>query len=246
MSTFDERVAAAVRLFWRTRARQQKSQGAKTGKVDAGSRGAVTGGAHMDGFLDLICGLCVEAGIGRDMISCENETTLPVFFRPTKEWDFLVVVDGRLLASVEFKSQVGPSFGNNYNNRTEEALGNATDLWTAYRDGAFKTSPRPWLGYVMLLEESPGSTAPVKVKEPHFPVFEEFKSASYARRYELLCQKLVRERLYDAACLLLSDRNGGVKGQYREPSFDLSFRNFAASLQSHVGAYAKMRGRPRG
>jgi hypothetical protein len=100
------------------------------------------------------------------------------------------------MASIEFKSQIG-SFGNNYNNRTEEALGSATDLWTAYREGAFKESPRPWLGYFMLLEEAPGSITPVGVAEPHFPVFQEFRNASYSRRYELFCQKLVRERLYD-------------------------------------------------
>ena len=56
-----------------------------------------------------------------------------------------MVVDGTLLAAFEFKSQVGPSFGNNFNNRTEEALGSATDLWTAFREGAFQTSQRPWL-----------------------------------------------------------------------------------------------------
>jgi hypothetical protein len=41
---------------------------------------------------------------------------LPGYFRPTKEWDLLVILDGNLLASIEFKSQIGPSFGNNYNN----------------------------------------------------------------------------------------------------------------------------------
>ena len=52
-------------------------------------------------------------------------------------------VGGQLIAIVEFKSQVGPSFADSYNNRTEEALGNATDLWTAYGEGACKLSQRP-------------------------------------------------------------------------------------------------------
>jgi hypothetical protein len=47
--------------------------------------------------------------------------TLPGYFRPTKLWDVLVIHDKRLLAAIELKSQVGPSFGNNFNNRTEEA-----------------------------------------------------------------------------------------------------------------------------
>jgi hypothetical protein len=114
---------------------------------------------------------------------------IPGYFRPEKSWDLLVVVDGALLASVEFKSQVG-SFGNNYNNRTEEAIGVATDLWTAFREGAFSESPKPWLGWLMLLEDAPGSTRPVKVSEPFFRVFEEFRKVSYAERYEILCKKL--------------------------------------------------------
>jgi len=57
-------------------------------------------------------------------------------------------VGRQAVAAIEFKSQVG-SFGNNYNNRTEEAIGSASDIWGAYREGAFKPSARPWLGYLM-------------------------------------------------------------------------------------------------
>ena len=57
----------------------------------------------------------------------------------------------------------------------------------------------------MLLEEAPGSLSPVRAREPHFKVFPEFKEASYAKRYEILLTKLVRERLYDSACFLMSN-----------------------------------------
>ncbi|MDE3241965.1 MAG: PaeR7I family type II restriction endonuclease [Nitrospirota bacterium] len=196
-------VGAAVRQFWRIRQRQERRQGKATGKRDQGSRSAVTGGAQMDGFVQLVSELLVESGIPDDTIYRKRNVEIPGFFRPTKEWDLLVVIDGHLLASIEFKSQVGPSFGNNYNNRTEEALGSATDVWAAYREGAFRDSPKPWLGYLMLLEEAPRSTSPVAVTEPHFAVFEEFRGASYAKRYELFCLKLARERLYDASCFLI-------------------------------------------
>ena len=76
----------------------------------------------------------------------------------------VVVVDGNLIAAIELKSQVGPSFGNNFNNRTEEALGTAMDIWTAYREGAFCTSPAPWLGYLLLLEDCPESRRPVGIR----------------------------------------------------------------------------------
>ena len=199
----------------------------------------------MDGFINLIAELLVDAGVPESTIFRKRNVELPGYFRPTKEWDLLVIVDGNLLASIEFKSQVGPSFGNNYNNRTEEALGNATDLWTAYREGAFKPSVRPWLGYLMLLEEARGSTRPLRVRQPHYSVFCEFRDASYATRYELLCERLVRERLYDATCLLLSDREGGPEGAYREPSAELTFANFVASLAGHASSYVRYGARPR-
>jgi hypothetical protein len=236
-----QRLAAAVRQFWKTRRKQEKKQGKASGKRDQGSRSAVTDGAQMDGFVKLVRELLVESGIRDATIYRKKSVEIPGFFRPTKEWDLLVVVDGQLLASIEFKSQVG-SFGNNYNNRTEEALGSATDLLTAYREGAFRDSPCPWLGYLMLLEEAPKSTRSVAVSEPHFKVFEEFRGASYAKRYELFCLKLVRERLYDSSCFLLSDKVGGPKGLFKEPAPELSFGNFVASLTGRAIAYSKSRG----
>lgn len=154
-----------------------------------------------------------------------------------KKWDLVVVKDGELLAALELKSHIGPSFGNNYNNRTEEALGNATDLWRAFREGKFARSPRPWLGYMMMLEQAEGSMNPVAVREPHFKVFEEFRGASYARRYELFCDRLVKESLYNASCLLLSGREVGLRGEYSEPAVELGFARFVRPLLAHVSAH---------
>lgn len=152
------------------------------------------------------------------------------------------MAEGQLLATIEFKAHVGPSFGNNYNNRTEEALGSALDYWTAYREGAFRGSPRPWLGYLMLLEDAPGSTRAVSAAEPHFPVFDEFRNASYAKRYELLLTKMVRERHYDAASLLMSPRTAARSGDFSEPSPELAFPVFAESLMTRIIAHARFRG----
>ncbi|HSB14363.1 MAG TPA: PaeR7I family type II restriction endonuclease [Bryobacteraceae bacterium] len=232
-------VQRAVRHFWRTRERQAKAQGGKTGERDRGARSAVTGGAHLDGFADLIRNLVVDAGVSNTAVHRRSRVELPGYYRAEKKWDLVVVVDGRLLATVEFKAQVGPSFGNNYNNRTEEALGNAADYWAAFREGAFRGSPRPWLGYMMLLEETSGSKRPVSVAEPHFPVFAEFRNASYARRYEILLTKMVRERLYDAASLILSPSDAGRNGTFAEPCSELRFANFAESLVARAIAYSR-------
>jgi len=232
-------IQGAVRHFWRTRSRQARAQGAKSGSRDRGARSAVTGGAHLDGFADLIRNLIVDAGIIDTAVHRRTRVELPGYYRAEKKWDLVVVVEGRLFATVEFKAQVGPSFGNNYNNRTEEALGNATDYWAAYRGGAFRGSPKPWLGYLMLLEDATGSTRPVSVSEPHFPVFDEFRNASYARRYEILLTKMVRERLYDAASLILSPSRAGRNGAFSEPCPELTFANFAESLVARAIAYSR-------
>ncbi len=193
----------------------------------------------MDGFVDLVRSLLIESGVREPHVFTNSHIELPGYFRAEKKWDLLIVADGNLLAAIEFKSQVG-SFGNNYNNRTEEAIGNATDIWAAYREGAFGGSPRPWLGYLMLLEDAPESRSTIAVKEPHFAVFKEFKDASYAKRYEILLTKLVRERLYDGACLLLSARVDGLKsGGYSEPSTEIGFQNLATSILGHAIAYSK-------
>jgi hypothetical protein len=229
----------AVRHFWRTRSRQAEAQGAKSGDRDRGARSAVTGGAHLDGFAELVRKLIVDAGVSDTAVHRRTGVELPGYYRAEKKWDLVVVVDGRLFATVEFKAQVGPSFGNNYNNRTEEALGNATDYWAAFREGAFRGSPKPWLGYLMLLEDATGSTRPVSVCEPHFPVFDEFREASYAKRYEILLTKMVRERLYDAASLILSPSDAGRNGAFSEPCAELTFANFAESLVARAIAYSR-------
>lgn len=235
----ERRVAQAIKLFWKTRDRQNADQGAKSGRKDAGLRAAVTGGKHLDGFNDICRDLFREAGVPDAHVYWRDRKELPGFYRAEKNWDLVVVAEGQLLAVVEFKAQVGPSFGNNFNNRVEEALGNASDLWAAFREGAFEPSSRPWLGYVFILEDCEKSGTPVKVKEPHFRVFPEFRNASYAQRYETFLMKLVRERLYDGACLLLTSRVNGVKGRFRSPNDELSFGYFAAGLSAHAIAFAK-------
>jgi hypothetical protein len=214
----DERLREAVKYFWKTRDLQAGKQGSKTGTRDSGARAAVTGGAQMNGFIILIKALLCESGITEAQVYCNKRVELPGWYRPEKQWDVLVLVDGELIAGIEFKSQVG-SFGNNYNNRTEEAIGSSTDLWAAYREGAFRTSGRPWLGYLMLLEGAPKSLTPVRPREPHFKVFPEFREASYAKRYEILLTKLVRERFYDAACFLLSNKRNGGGGPQSQDHF---------------------------
>ena len=235
MFDLESRLRGAVRHFWQTRQSQSTRQ-AESDDRDRGSRSAVTGGKQMDGFVRLVRELLIAAHVPERSIAVEKQVELPGWFRAEKKWDFVIVHEMELLAALEFKSQIGPSFGNNFNNRTEEALGSATDIWAAYREGAFRPSARPFLGYFMLLEDCPRSRSPVKVATPHFPVFPEFESASYRDRYAILVEKLVRERLYDGACLLLSSAESASTGDYLEPNPEFTFAKFVTPLVAQVAA----------
>ena len=189
---YERKARAAVQVFWGNReaARQLQIQ---SGKADQGERAGVTAGKNMDGFIALVLDLVRANGLAHaDIHRRRAVLTLPGYFRPTKLWDLLVIHKGELIAAIELKSQVGPSFGNNFNNRTEEAIGTAHDFWTAYREEAFGKQSRPFVGWLMLVEDAPKSRSAVKDKSPHFPVFEEFKEASYLKRYDLLCQNSCR------------------------------------------------------
>jgi hypothetical protein len=154
-------------------------------------------------------------------------------------------VGDHLLAAFEFKSHVGPSFGNNANNRAEEAMGSGVDLQAAVRHGALtrfdagaEPQPPPFVGYLMLLEDCVESRAPVRVSSPHFPPFPEFVESSYAQRYRELCARLVQERLYCGAALLLSPAiDGAATGAHCSLSHDTSARALFAGFAAHAAAF---------
>ncbi len=240
MKSYKLDIQEAVKHFWISRSGAGKKQAALK-EVDRGERANVTSGKHLDGFADFFTRLVHEAGINHPTVKRKTQlTTLPGFFRPTKKWDVLIHSEERLLAVIELKSHVGPSFGNNSNNRAEEALGNATDFWTAHREGAFGKSPRPFLGYIMLLEDCPSVHVRPRrpVKASYFDVFEEFKWATYADRYQLLCEKLMLESLYTSAAVILSPRTAAITGQYSELSEASGLTTFIAELRGKLLAQA--------
>jgi len=235
---YDSKAHVAVQAFWDNRSAAKQKQ-IRAGTPDQGERSGVTAGKNMDKFLDLMRDIVRANGLAHAQIH-ENRAalTLPGYFRPTKLWDLLVIHKGELIAAIELKSQVGPSFGNNFNNRTEEAIGTAHDFWTAYREAAFGKQPRPFAGWLMMVEDAPESQCAVRNTSPHFPVFKEFKDVSYLQRYELLCQKLVQEQLYTTACLMASPRRAAETGEFLEMSAMTGLKTFVTSLAGHVAAAA--------
>ena len=239
---FDARLRAAVGAFWSARA------SVLPGK-QGGTRDTVVGGKNLDGFADLVRSVAVHCVHTR-----RGSAVLPGFFRGTKSWDVLVIHQRRLLAVFEFKSQVG-SFGNNFNNRSEEAIGSAADLWVAHHHGAYsdgqhrsrnrvaegevallnptlQADPRPpFVGWLMLLEDCEASLRAVRCEQPHFKVFPEFESASYATRYQILCERLVERGLYSAAALELTVPD---TDQHRSLSSATSLRTLFAEFAGRV------------
>jgi Restriction endonuclease XhoI len=239
LADYETKARAATMAFWGNR---QKALEAKVaaGTTDTGERGAVTAGNTMDGFVALMIDLVHANGLGHASIYRNRAAlTLPGFFRPTKLWDILIIQNGRLVAAVEMKSQVGPSFGNNANNRAEEAIGTAHDFWTAYRDGAFGNHSRPFVGWLAMIEDAEKSRRPGKRESSqHFPIFPEFSKISYLGRYDVLCQKLVKENLYTAACTLASPREAVTSGAYADMSELSSLKAFITSFAGHIAAEA--------
>jgi hypothetical protein len=237
LADYETKAREAVMAFWGNREKARQKQ-IEAGKADQGERASVTAGNNMDGFIALVIDLVKANGLGHAAIHQKRAVlTLPGYFRPTKLWDLLVMNEGRLVAAIELKSQVG-SFGNNFNNRTEEAIGTAHDLWTAYREGAFGKHPRPFVGWLMMVEDAPGSRTPVRDASPHFPVFPEFQGASYLKRYDILCQKLVQEQLYTTAAVLASPREAAQSGEYAELSEMTALKTFVTSFAGHCAAEA--------
>jgi hypothetical protein len=237
LAHYQRKTREALKAFWGQRELALQKQ-IEAGTQDRGNRGAVTAGKNMDGFIVLAMDLIKANGlVHADVQRTGRLLTLPGFFRPTKLWDLVVLNQGRLIAALEFKSQVG-SFGNNCNNRTEEAIGTAVDLWTAYREKAFGDIPSPFIGWLMLVEDAPRSRAPIRDASPNFPLLPEFRGASYVDRYDLLCKKLVKEKLYTTATVLVSPRSAASSGDFKDVSKLTSLKTFVTTFAGHIAAEA--------
>ena len=216
-------IKAAIKSSWETKQKQLTASG------DSSNRGAVVGGKQLDAFADLLKELAIEQGVPEECIYT-SQAYLPGYFRSSKDWDFLIVAPNKkLISAIELKSQIG-SYGNNFNNRAEESIGSAVDLWTAFRENQFPGQAAPWIGYLTVVGKDEGSINPVRNNEPHYPVLPEFKTASYLDRYRILCQKLILERHYSMAALVSTSG----PDHYEDVSEDTSIEKFIRSFIGHL------------
>lgn len=234
----ESRFREAVVDFWAARSRNREEQRDR-GSLDQGNRAEVTGGTQLGALELLIKDILVDTGLEQLDVRTRTRLEIPGFFRSEKKWDLLVITNvgdaNRLALAVELKSMAG-STGKNLNNRTEEAIGNAVDLWTAFREDRFgRDVPRPFVGFLALVEDLDEVNVPVKAVEPYFQVDPIFLGKTYAERWNILCRRLVTENLYTASCCELVDR----AGNHRSLDQQTSFQSFAASVEGHAITFRK-------
>ena len=123
---------------------------------------SVRGGKHSDAIAALLAKFFLDAGYLPDAsahLGSQARTTW--HYRSQKQWDLVVAHENTLVAAFELKALGSPSFGNNYNNRVEEAIGSAVDLRRAALAELFP-GEKPWLGYFFIMEDTKGSRSPVR------------------------------------------------------------------------------------
>lgn len=221
----------AVAEYWGAKNTQNELSAIKN-RVGAGTAGSVRGGKHFDPIAALLAKFFLEAGYPPDAIRItgRKELSLPGYFRPQKQWDVVVVHDGILIAAFELKALGGPSFGNNYNNRVEEALGSAVDLRHADLAQLYP-GEKPWLGYFFIMQDAPGSRHAVKVDEGPIAVEQTWIGMSYQERFAIFCERLLTEGIYDSVCYITSSAENP---EPVEPISSLDWRHFSAAINARI------------
>lgn len=221
----------AVSAYWGARASQSELSAIKN-RVGAGTAGSVRGGRHFDAIAALLAKFFLDAGYSAADIRLRRSQglELPGYYRPQKQWDVVVAHDSTLVAAFELKALGAPSFGNNYNNRVEEALGSAVDLRRAALTESFP-GEKPWLGYFFIMEDAPRSRSIVNPARGVLPVDPIWLDKSYQQRFAIFCERLMAEGLYDAVCYVTS---APAIQQPIEPVESLDWRHFAAAIVARI------------
>ncbi|MFF1867516.1 PaeR7I family type II restriction endonuclease [Kitasatospora herbaricolor] len=219
----------AVAAYWGVK-QTQIEKSVISGAVGAGTAGAVRGGKHFDSIAALLAKFFLDAGYPPESIRITSGLALPGYYRPQKQWDVVVAYEDTLVAAFELKALGGPSFGNNYNNRVEEALGSAVDLRRAALADIYP-GERPWLGYFFIMQDAEGSRTPVATARGALPVEDIWHGKSYQDRFGIFCQRLMAEQLYDAVCYVTSSAEDPKPTELVD---SLDWRHFSAAITARI------------
>lgn len=226
--TRDDLVEALTAYWGRKELQLENSRIANA--VGAGTAGSVRGGKQFDPVAAVIAKFFIEAGYPPSAIRLDFGLELPGYFRPTKKWDLVVAISGVLVAAFELKALGGPSFGNNANNRIEEALGSSACLRHADEEGLYPKEP-PWIGYLFVMEDAPASRRPVRVPKGALPGDPVWTGMSYQERFSVTLKRLLGKGIYDSVCYLVSSP---LEPDPREPVESLDWAHFAAGIKARI------------
>jgi hypothetical protein len=235
-------IAAAVKNFWQVR----EDKGVRAGKT-------------LDGFVSVISQVVHNNGMPNASIITGSQAAIPGYFRPSKNWDILIMNQGVLVAIIELKS-IADSFGNNSNNRSEEAIGSGIDAKEALSENAFEGLTRLFSGYILLVEDCSGTNRNVNILMKQFRAMSEFMAdpssrdtiyqrgpdglystvagVSYMKRFDILCTRLMQKSLYTSAAVITTSREAISDGAFSYVSQDTSIMAFMSSLASHIANIA--------
>lgn len=221
----------AIAAYWATKDKQQAAAEAISSKAEGTAKG-VRGGKQFNPVVNLIARFFLDAGYPPESIAAKgNGVVLPGYFRPNKQWDLVVVHREVLVAAIELKSLGNPSFGKNYNNRIEEALGNSVDLSHAHREG-LAGEEKPWLGYFFLMDDAEASRCACTPRaNPALPLAVDWTDLSYQERFAIAGLRLLDENLYDAVCYVTSSPTDPLPS---EPEPRLDWRHFSAAIEARL------------
>ncbi|MCI6231843.1 MAG: PaeR7I family type II restriction endonuclease [Selenomonas sp.] len=203
------------------------------GGYDIGRRSAVTAGKHFDPLSEYISKELQTYGVASESIFWNEKLNIPGWFRASKQWDMLAFHQEDMIAAIEFKS-IGSSYGNNINNRVEEALGSAYDTHHAVKYNLYRSEGKipPMFAYLLVARKESASTRIVRPREMvHFPADKEFMDTSYLDRCRIFCDRLLQERVYDAVWLVYVDVE---HEDVEEPLASLSYEQFMHRIKSQV------------
>lgn len=237
MAPSQEDLRTAIAGYWATKQKQKIAAEAVRSTAE-GTAKAVRGGGHFNPVANLLARFFTDAGYPPDSIAASGKKTiLPGYFRPNKAWDLVVIHRDVLVAAIELKALGAPSYGKNFNNRVEEALGNAADLSQASLS-QLTGDEKPWLGYFFLMDDSAESRSARAPREnPSLPVAPEWRDLSHEKRFSITGRRLVKEGLYDAVCYVTSSAQDPGP---REPDAQLDWLHFSAAIEARLTYLARL------
>ncbi|MCX4754319.1 Shedu anti-phage system protein SduA domain-containing protein [Kitasatospora purpeofusca] len=184
----------------------------------------------------------VSRGVPPEWIKSGPRLSLPSFYGGISSgWDLVISRDGFPLAAIYIKSQMGPSYGNNFRNRIQDVTEQALDVRRQYEKSDLKEL-QPHLGLFFILEDGPGARRPVKTTPAVTGFPSEVDGMSYRDRFTDVFGRLLKDRVYDGICYITASPDGDSSPE--EPCWDMGIEAFLSEIASRVSAlsYAQDQG----